>query len=91
MAEEVTPKERERAGRATQLLDNPLLVECWDAMEARIIDAWRVSDGPERREALWHQLKNLEDLRAALRRVADNPKVKDAWQTKRQRRQSNSG
>ena len=57
-----------RAHRAQAILDDPLVVETFAAVEAECVKRWRNGDeqghsSPEMREAVWQLLKNMETFR----------------------------
>jgi len=57
-----------RANRAQAILDDPLVVETFAAVEAECVKRWRNGDeegrsSPEMREAVWQLLKNMETFR----------------------------
>lgn len=63
-----------RAARAQQLLDDPLLTEVFDAVEAAAINAWRTTGSAQNaeRETAWQALKAAERVRATLQGIVDN-------------------
>ena len=63
-----------RASGAKQLLENPLLVEVLDAIEAQAINVWRTTSivQVQEREIAWQSLKAAERVRTALQGVVDN-------------------
>jgi len=66
-----------RAAGAQQLLDNALLTELLDGLEAEATKAWRRSDAHDQaaRETAYHDIAAVERLRKALRSLADDGKV----------------
>lgn len=58
----MTPDERLRAAKALQT--NPLLPEILEEMQLNTVRAWRSSDDPEKRNALWYQDKAITQLRS---------------------------
>jgi len=66
-----------RSERARAIIEDPLLVEAFDRLEAVYIDGWRVtqSDDTAGREALWHRIKALSMLRADLASVLQDGTV----------------
>ena len=52
-----------RGIHAQQILDDPLVVEAFAALEAEYVKQWRIAPSPEHREALWLLLQNLETFR----------------------------
>ena len=57
-----------RAGRAKELLENPLLLGAFEAIEANLKDAWKQSNmrDVEGREYVFLAMKVLEQLKGAL-------------------------
>jgi len=67
----------DRALHAKQLLENPVYVECMDAVKQAILNGWenspiRDTDG---QHELRLMLKLLTDLQANIKRVIDNGKI----------------
>lgn len=64
------------AGRkATALLEG--LEEILQSVEADCLAAWRQAATTENREALWHRVAALENVRQTLRRRIENGRVAD--------------
>lgn len=63
-----------RATHAKQLLDDPLLTEVLDTLEAEAIDAWKrtADDQSELRERLFQMVLANQRLRAKLHSIRDN-------------------
>ena len=63
-----------RAAQARTLLDDPLLNEVLDEIEAAAIAAWGSTswDAQAQRETAYHSLKASRRIRDALKGVADN-------------------
>lgn len=63
-----------RAGAAKRLLDDPLLIEVLDSIEAQAIAVWRTTSLTDAasREIAWHSLKASERVRYALQGLVDN-------------------
>lgn len=63
-----------RAEQAKRLLDDPLLTEVFDAVEAAAVNAWRSSGSVQtaEREIAWQSLKAAERVRNALKGIVDN-------------------
>lgn len=61
----------EAADRARLILNDPLLVGAFEALDARTLLAWRncPADQPERRERLWHHIQALAEVRAEMETV----------------------
>lgn len=60
-----TSKQR-RAKQARALLENEALTDIFDEREAEIVQRWKGSDSPDKREACYHELIALEGLRDAI-------------------------
>lgn len=62
------------AERARALIEDPLLVAAWEALDARFMLAWRNSpaDKPELRERIWHHIQALAEVRAELETVLND-------------------
>jgi hypothetical protein len=60
-----------RSERAQALLDDPLLVDAFAALEAKWLSAWRNSPSRDSdgREKIWLHLKALEELKGQLESV----------------------
>jgi hypothetical protein len=52
-----------RGIHAQQILDDPLVLETFAALEAAYIKQWRTAPSLDAREALWLLLQNLETFR----------------------------
>lgn len=65
---------------AQALKTNPLLNNLLDRMEAEAIDAWKRTGFAQEddRNRLWHQVKAVERLRAAIEGVIDDGKFAEA-------------
>jgi hypothetical protein len=63
-----------QAERARLIIDDPLLVGAFEALDARFLLAWRNSpaDKPELRERLWHHIQALAEVRAEMQTVLDD-------------------
>ncbi len=63
-----------RAEHAKRLLEDALLTEVFDAVEAAAIDVWRrtANAQAEEREIAWQSLKAVERVRNALKGIEDN-------------------
>ena len=61
-----------RAARAKELLEDPILANAFQELDAEIIAAWRGSVRPEEREALHHRMKVLEAFRGKLEILMGN-------------------
>ena len=63
-----------RAEQAQRLLDDPLLTELLDSIEAAAITAWSSTaiDAVEHREMAYHSLKASRRVRDTLKGVVDN-------------------
>jgi hypothetical protein len=86
-----------RGARAARLLADDLLQECFAALEAEYLKAWRVTAArdTDARERLWQATQVLGKVRDHLLAVANNGKLAqrelDALQDKRARRSFFSG
>jgi hypothetical protein len=86
-----------RGARAARLLADDLLQECFAALEAEYLKAWRVTAArdTDARERLWQATQVLGKVREHLLAVANNGKLAqrelDALQDKRTRRAFFSG
>lgn len=56
----------EKGRRAKGLIENPILVEAFAAVDAACVKAWRESPDPEIRENAWHRTQALGLVKAAL-------------------------
>lgn len=73
-------REMQNAQRATDILNNPLFVEVYGIIEARIIKEW-LNTAPrdvETRERAWHRWQALRDIRSTFVGMLDDGKVADA-------------
>ena len=64
---------RDRGQKAQALLDNLLLKEAFETLEADYITAWKSNErsmGPEGRERLWNAVQIVGKVRAHLEKVA---------------------
>lgn len=66
-----------RASEAAQLLDNPLLVEAFDSVEAAAINAWKMTkaDDSQSREIAWLTVKVLARIKGELQSMVDDGKI----------------
>lgn len=66
--------EQARAAQAKVLLDDPLLNEVLDSIEAAAIAAWGSTswDAQDKRETAYHSLKASRRIRDALNGIVDN-------------------
>lgn len=62
------------AERARALIEDPLLVAAFEALEARVLLGWRSTDPTDTagREALWHHFQALGEVRAQLETVLND-------------------
>ena len=81
--------DRDRGQKAKALLDNPLLKEAFESIEAELIEAWKTNGasmtqpddrmtrqlGPEGRERAWQSYQMLMKVKAHLERVVLNGKT----------------
>jgi hypothetical protein len=63
-----------RAAHARQLLDDPLLSEVLDSIEAAAINAWRTTNSSQQleREVAWYSIKAAERVRTTLKGLVDD-------------------
>ena len=61
-----------RAAAARRLLDDPLLAEVLDAVEAAAIQAWRTTSDQALQNMAWHSLKASERIRTTLEGIRDD-------------------
>jgi hypothetical protein len=61
----------QRGDRAKALLNNELLNEAFERLEAKIMEEWKGTDPEdrERREDAWRSLKLLQNLTSQFRRI----------------------
>ena len=74
----VTNEEQiQRAERAQELLEDPLIKESFDHLEQTYLDAWRDSRPGEEldREVLWQAWFALDAVRSHLNQVMQNGKI----------------
>ena len=66
--------------QAKELLDNPLLNECFDALEKELLNQWRQSsvEDPAGREKLYLMYKMQERLKLHIRTFLDTGKMSEA-------------
>jgi hypothetical protein len=65
-SEEAAVQDQRRAIEARALTDNPAFQSALDRVERDYVEAWKHSADAAHREALWHRLKALDDLRQDL-------------------------
>lgn len=73
--DEITLRRRVAAAeRARAYIDDPLLVGAFEALEARFLMTWRKTDPTDTagREALWHHIQALGELRLELTRTLED-------------------
>jgi hypothetical protein len=63
-----------QAERARAIIDDPLLVGAFEALDARYLMKWRYSpaDQPEMRERIWLYLQAIAEVRAELNTVLND-------------------
>lgn len=63
-----------QADRARAIIEDPVLVAAFTALDIRYVQAWRNSpaDRPEMRERLWHHIQALAEVRAELQSVLND-------------------
>lgn len=64
-------RERERATKAQQILDNPLWGESWAELDARLTQAWKMSNSGqrERREMIYMQILAAAEVRGHIETI----------------------
>jgi len=74
MSERNPYQDAQRGREAEELLDNPMLAEAFDKIEAAYMDEWRQSKLPdlEERERLWLAIQVLGEVKRHLRVVVEN-------------------
>jgi hypothetical protein len=67
-------RESDAADRARLIVDDPLLVGAFEALEVRFLADWRDTHETDTagREALWHRIRALRDVRAVLKAALDD-------------------
>ncbi len=70
-------EQAERARRAQELLEDPLIKESFDSLESTYLSAWRDSRPGEEleREVLWQAWFALDAVRQHLNQVMQNGKI----------------
>jgi broad-specificity NMP kinase len=81
-------RDRNRGVRAREVLENPLVVEAFDAIKAEYLEAWEKTPArdQEGRERLWVMVKLIDKVKMHLGQVVDAGKIADADLTAIQRR-----
>ncbi len=66
-----------RSEEATRLLQNPMLVAAFDALEKKYLTGWRNSQGsvPDEREKIYWLITALDEVRAELTRHITDGKI----------------
>lgn len=62
--------EMDRGSRAQRLLDEPLMIEVYDTIRAKITATWTTAKDAQQRESLWLELRALERVWGEIRAVA---------------------
>lgn len=67
----------EMSRRATELKDDPVIIEIFANLEARYINDWRSSQPADiqKRESAYARIAALEDIKGRLNSIANAPKV----------------
>ena len=60
-----------RGEHAKRLLEDPLLTEAFDTVDAKIVEDWRAVIDPAQRDRLWLMLQLLGKLKGHLKTVVD--------------------
>ncbi|ADD94288.1 hypothetical protein [uncultured Mediterranean phage uvMED] len=70
-------KDRERAGQARQILDNPIYQEAITLVESRLIQAWQdtVVSQQEEREKIYQMLLAMRDIKSHIEGVLTTGKL----------------
>lgn len=53
----------QRRAYALEALNNPVLTETFDDLEAEIVSAWKAAQNTEAREEAWHKLRAAQNVR----------------------------
>ena len=73
MADPLTLEQRVLRGkRAAAMLDDDLMIEAGEAVEAAIVDAWKREMNPERRQVLWCELQAVHRVALWLNQAVDD-------------------
>lgn len=74
MSERNPYQDAQRGREAEELLENPMLAEAFDKIEASYMDEWRQSKlaDIEERERLWLAIQVLSEVKRHLRVVVEN-------------------
>lgn len=64
-------QKRDRAARAKELIEHPLLIEAVDKIRVQCVREWQKTQPHDAagREFAWHQMKALEAILTELRRI----------------------
>ena len=70
-------RERERASKARQIIENPLWGEAWTTLESKLTDAWKSSQTgmAERRELIYMQLRAAAEVRGHIETVLETGRL----------------
>jgi hypothetical protein len=68
-------KEAARGTQAARVLDEPLLKEAFETLEARLIGTWQTTSDPKVRESLWYEQRALSKLRGHLKELVETGKL----------------
>ncbi len=84
-------RERERASKARQIIDNPLWDEAWIALDAKLTDAWKSSQTgmAERRELIYMQLRAAAEVRGHIETVLETGQLAEMQLDEHNREQHN--
>ncbi len=67
--------ERERGASAERLMNEPLLMDAFAAVEQAILSEWRTCPNPERRDRLWVEQLLLNQVKGHLQTVMQTGKL----------------
>lgn len=60
-------KEHEQGAAARRLMEDPLLLDAYEATRAALLASWEGESEPLKRERLWHELQGLRSIWQKLR------------------------
>lgn len=89
-------REVERGNLARKIIDNPLWMEAWTALEAKLMGAWKSSQTgqTERREMIYMQLRAAEEIRGVIETALQTGQIAEMQideHTREQHRRENRG
>ena len=77
MDEDELRKEQHRGQRAKALLDNALLKEAFEKVDAECVRLWREAKDHEAREGMWLRLQSLAHVRSAIEGIVKDGDIAD--------------